>query len=43
LGATFGRSNALDLFFVTDFNQTVFGVSWINGDGVAIAGPRPFS
>jgi Metallo-peptidase family M12B Reprolysin-like len=42
LGATFGRSNALDLFFVTDFNQTVFGVSWINGDGVAIAGPATF-
>jgi hypothetical protein len=42
LGSTLGESNALDLFFVTDFNQTVFGVSWINGDGVAIAGPPTF-
>jgi hypothetical protein len=42
LGSTLGESNALDLFFVTNFNQTVFGQSWINGDGVAIAGPPTF-
>jgi hypothetical protein len=42
LGSTLGESNALDLFFVTDFNQPVFGQSWINGDGVSIAGPATF-
>ena len=42
LGSTLGESNALDLFFVADFNQAVFGVSWINGDGVSIAGPATF-
>jgi hypothetical protein len=42
LGSTLGESNALDLFIVTDFNQTVFGESWINGDGVSIAGPPTF-
>jgi hypothetical protein len=42
LGSTLGESNALDLFFVTNFNQAVFGVSWINGDGVAIAGTPTF-
>jgi len=42
LGSTLGESNAFDVFFVTGFNQTVFGVSWINGDGVAIAGPPTF-
>jgi hypothetical protein len=42
LGSTLGESNALDLFIVTDFNQTVFGESWINGDGVSVAGPPTF-
>ena len=42
LGSTLGESNALDVFFVTDFNQPVFGVSWINGDGVSIGGPATF-
>src|SRR5215472_2690845 len=42
LASTLGESNALDLFIVTDFNQTVFGESWINGDGVSVAGPATF-
>jgi hypothetical protein len=43
LGSTLGESNALDVFFVTDFpGATVFGVSWINGDGVSIGGPASF-
>jgi hypothetical protein len=37
LGSTSGWSNALDVFFVTDFpGQAVYGISWINGDGVSI-------
>lgn len=43
LGSTLGESNALDVFFVTDFpGQAVFGISWINGDGVSIGGPATF-
>jgi hypothetical protein len=43
LGSTLGESNALDVFFVTDFpGNAVFGISWINGDGVSIGGPATF-
>jgi hypothetical protein len=43
LGSTLGESNALDVFFVRDFpGATVFGVSWINGDGVSIGGLASF-
>jgi hypothetical protein len=43
LGSTLGESNALDVFFVTDFpGATVFGISWINGDGVSIGGNATF-
>jgi len=43
LASTLGQSNALDVFFVTDFpGNTVFGISWINGDGVSIGGPATF-
>ena len=43
LGSTLGESNALDVFFVKDFpGQAVFGISWINGDGVSIGGDATF-
>jgi hypothetical protein len=43
LGSTLGESNALDVFFVQDFpGNAVFGISWINGDGVSIGGPATF-
>jgi len=43
LGSTLGQTNALDVFFVTDFpGNAVFGISWINGDGVSIGGPATF-
>jgi len=43
LASTLGQSNALDVFFVTDFpGNAVFGISWINGDGVSIGGPATF-
>jgi Metallo-peptidase family M12B Reprolysin-like len=43
LASTLGESNALDVFFVTDFpGAAVFGISWINGDGVSIGGPATF-
>jgi hypothetical protein len=43
LASTLGESNALDVFFVTGFpGAAVFGISWINGDGVSIGGPATF-
>jgi hypothetical protein len=43
LGSTLGESNALDVFFITGFpGNVVFGISWINGDGVSIGGPASF-
>lgn len=44
LASKLGESNALDVFFVTDFSgQAVFGNSWINGDGVSINSTATFT
>jgi hypothetical protein len=44
LASTLGESNALDVFFVTDFpGNAVYGISWINGDGVSIGSTATFS
>jgi hypothetical protein len=43
LAATLGMSNALDVFFVSNYSGTAvttpqYGFSWINGDGVSLGG-----